>query len=90
MTSSDADWKGPTSVGPRRRLEFDVLCTQVDKLQAALALTGRAMSDLAQVDNALLLVRGEIDESIAFDRIARPRRADRSHDWYGATVRVDK
>lgn len=55
---------------------------QVDELQAALALAGRAMSDLAQVDNALLLVRGEIDESIAFDRNGRPRKADRSHDWY--------
>lgn len=55
---------------------------QVDELQAALALAGRAMSDLAQVDNALLLVRGEIDESIAFDRTARPREVDRSHDWY--------
>ena len=55
---------------------------QIDEPQAALALVGRAMSELAQVDNALLVVRGEIDASIGFDRTGRPRKADRSHDWY--------
>jgi diguanylate cyclase (GGDEF)-like protein len=55
---------------------------QVDQPQVALALAGRAMSDLAQVENALLLVRGEVNESIAFDSTGRPHKADRSHAWH--------
>lgn len=55
---------------------------QVDSPLATLALTGRAMAELAQVDEAFLLIRGEVNESIGFDRTGRPRKADRDHDWY--------
>jgi diguanylate cyclase (GGDEF)-like protein len=54
---------------------------QVDEALAALALAGRAMVELAEVDNALLLIRGEANESIGFDRTGRPSKADRSHEW---------
>ena len=37
---------------------------QIDKPLAILALAGRAMTDLARVERALLPVRGEVDESI--------------------------
>jgi len=55
---------------------------QVGESLAALALVGRAMVDLAQVDSALLLIRGEVNESIGFDRTGKPRKADRNHDWH--------
>lgn len=55
---------------------------QVDDFPTALALTGRAMAELTQVDNALLLVRGEVNESISFDSDGRPWRADHNHDWH--------
>ena len=54
---------------------------QVDTPQEALALTGRAMAELAHVDNALLLVRGDVNEDIGFDRAGRPGAADRNHAW---------
>ena len=59
---------------------------QVDEPLAALALAGRAMADLAQVDKALLLVRGEVNESIGFDCRGRPSRVGRNHDWHRAAV----
>lgn len=46
-----------------------------------LALAGRAMVELAQVDSALLLIRGEVNDAIGFDRSGRPRKADRHPDW---------
>lgn len=55
---------------------------QVDNPLAALALAGRAMAELAQVDSALLLVRGEVNESVGFDRTGRPREAGSHHDWH--------
>jgi len=63
---------------------------QVDKPSAALGLAGRAMAELAHIDSALLLVRGEINECIAFDRTGRPGAAASSHDWYRiALARLD-
>ena len=63
---------------------------QVDKPGAALALAGRAMAELAHIDSALLLVRGEINECIAFDREGRPGKAAPGHDWYRmALARLD-
>lgn len=55
---------------------------QVDEPLAALALAGRAMADLAQVNKALLLIRGEVNESIGFDHTGRPRKAGLTHDWH--------
>jgi len=55
---------------------------QVDEPLAVLALAGRAMTDLAQVERALLLVRGEVDASIGFDDMGAPRRVRGSHPWY--------
>jgi len=55
---------------------------QVDKPSAALALAGRAMAELAHIDRALLLVRGEINECIAFDGAGMPGRAASGHGWY--------
>ena len=55
---------------------------QVGDPLAALALVGHAMVDLAQVDSALLLIRGEVNESIDFDRTGKPRKSDRNHDWH--------
>ena len=55
---------------------------QVDKPSIALALAGRAMAELAYIDSALLLVRGEINECIAFDCTGTPGRAASGHDWY--------
>jgi len=63
---------------------------QVDKPSAALALAGRAMAELTHIDSALLLVRGEINECIAFDRTGRPGAAASGHDWYRiALARLD-
>lgn len=55
---------------------------QADQPLAALELTGRAMAELALVDRALLLVRGEVNESIDFDRTGKPHKAHRNHDWH--------
>jgi diguanylate cyclase (GGDEF)-like protein len=55
---------------------------QTDEPLAALALAGRAMAELAHVDRALLLVRGEVNDSISFDRMGKPHQASCSHDWY--------
>jgi diguanylate cyclase (GGDEF)-like protein len=55
---------------------------QIDKPSIALALAGRAMAELAHIDSALLLVRGEISECIAFDRTGTPGRAASAHAWY--------
>lgn len=54
---------------------------QVDTPQEALALTGHAMAELAHVDNALLVVRGDVNEDIGFDRAGRPGTADGNHAW---------
>lgn len=59
---------------------------QVDKPSAALALAGKAMAELAHIDSALLLVRGEINECIAFDRTGIPGAATSGHDWYRAAL----
>jgi len=55
---------------------------QADEPSAALVLAGRALAELVHADSALLLVRGEVNESIGFDRTGRPRQAPRSHGWY--------
>jgi diguanylate cyclase (GGDEF)-like protein len=64
--------------------------TQVDKPQAALALAGRALAELARVDDALLLVRGEVNDDIGFDRAGTPHAAGRGHAWHPlALARLD-
>lgn len=55
---------------------------QIDAAPQALALAGRAIAHLARVDTALLLLRGEVDESVVFDGAGRPRRSGRDHAWY--------
>jgi diguanylate cyclase (GGDEF)-like protein len=63
---------------------------QTDEPLAALALAGRAIAELAHVDSALLLVRGEVNAAIEFDRTGKPRKARSSHDWYRmASARLD-
>ena len=63
---------------------------QSDEPLAVLALAGRAMADLAHVDSALLLVRGEVNEAIGFDRRGVPHKAPSSHEWYRmASARLD-
>ena len=63
---------------------------QADEPLAVLALAGRAMAELAHVDSALLLVRGEVNAAIEFDRTGKPRKAPGSHDWYRmALARLD-
>ena len=63
---------------------------QVDKASAALALAGRAMTELAGVDSALLLVRGEINECIEFDCNGEPRKGPPNPDRYSmALERLD-
>ncbi|MEW6023897.1 MAG: GGDEF domain-containing protein [Pseudomonadota bacterium] len=59
---------------------------QADEPFAALVLTGRAMAELAHAGRALLLVRGEVNASIGFDRAGKPRKAGASHDWYRAAL----
>ncbi len=59
---------------------------QVDKASDALALAGRAMTELADVDSALLLVRGEINECIEFDRNGDPRKGPPDPDRYGMAL----
>ncbi|HBF49733.1 MAG TPA: GGDEF domain-containing protein, partial [Massilia sp.] len=49
-------------------------------------LAGRAMAELAHAGRALLLVRGEVNASIGFDRAGKPRKAGASHDWYRAAL----
>lgn len=55
---------------------------QVDEPSRALVLAGRALAELAHVDSALLLIRGEVSETIGFDSMGTPRQAFHSHDWY--------
>jgi diguanylate cyclase (GGDEF)-like protein len=55
---------------------------QADEPSAVLVLAGRALADVAHVDSALLLVRGEVDETVSFDSMGRLRQAPCSHDWY--------
>jgi len=55
---------------------------QVDDATAAVALTGRTMLELSEGNGALLLVRGDISESIGFDRSGRPYAADSTHGWH--------
>jgi len=63
---------------------------QANEPLTVLALAGRAMADLAHVDSALLLVRGEVNAAIGFDRKGEPRKASSSHDWYRmATARLE-
>jgi diguanylate cyclase (GGDEF)-like protein len=63
---------------------------QTDEPLAVLMLAGRAMADLADVDSALLLVRGEVNEAIGFDRTGEPHKAPSSHEWYRmASARLD-
>lgn len=76
-TETDAEvWQLRTLLTMSREL------MQADAPLAALALAGRAMAELTRFDGAVLLVRGEVDESIGFDRHGQPHRADRSHAWY--------
>jgi diguanylate cyclase (GGDEF)-like protein len=63
---------------------------QTDEPLAALALAGQAMAGLARIDSALLLVRGEVNASIGFDRTGTPCSAPHSHNWYRmASARLD-
>lgn len=55
---------------------------QADEPFAALLLAGRAMAELAHIDKALLLLGGEVNESIGFDHAGKPSQASFSHDWY--------
>ncbi|MGI4717332.1 MAG: diguanylate cyclase [Janthinobacterium lividum] len=55
---------------------------QVESSCAVLALAGRAMAELARIDSALLLVRGEVTESIGFDRDGKPHKALSGHAWH--------
>jgi len=55
---------------------------QVGTGSAALTLAGRAMAELAQVDSALLLVRGETTESVCFDHQGELHAASSGHPWY--------
>lgn len=55
---------------------------QVDSAPAALALMGRTLTGLAQAEQALLLVRGDINESIGFNQAGWPCKADHSHHWH--------
>ena len=55
---------------------------QVESPSAVLALTGRALADLAEIDSALLLVQGEVTESISFDHEGQARTAASSHAWH--------
>ena len=55
---------------------------QADEPSAVLVLTGRALAGVAHIDRALLLVRGEVDETVSFDSMGRLRQAPCSHDWY--------
>lgn len=64
---------------------------QAEEPSAVLALTGRALADVAHIDSALLLVRGEVDETVSFDSTGRLRQAPCSHDWYRmALERLDR
>jgi hypothetical protein len=52
------------------------------------------MADLACVDSALLLVRGDVNASIGLDLAGKPRRTPRSHNsptvlQSASTVRCD-
>ncbi|AWL06977.1 diguanylate cyclase [Massilia oculi] len=63
---------------------------QADQPFAALALAGGAMVELTHIDRALLLVRGEVNECIAFDHAGTPAKAASGHDQYRmALARLD-
>lgn len=55
---------------------------QVDDAVAALALAGRTLIELVKADRALLLVRGDISESMGFDRAGSPHAVDSHHGWH--------
>jgi diguanylate cyclase (GGDEF)-like protein len=55
---------------------------QVDSASAALALMGRTLTGLVQAEQGLLLVRGDIDESIGFNQAGWPCRTDHRHQWH--------
>jgi hypothetical protein len=59
---------------------------QTDQALKVLALAGRATADLAHVDSALLLVRGEVNASISFNRMGKPCTASSSHDFDNDSV----
>jgi len=56
---------------------------QTDEVSEVLALTGRAIVELAGATEALLIVCGEGERAVSFDRRGRPLCADAAHPWYG-------
>jgi diguanylate cyclase (GGDEF)-like protein len=51
--------------------------------QEVLELAGRAMLELTQASTALLVLGGEGEQIVAFDRRGRPQAAGKEHPWYG-------
>jgi len=59
---------------------------QTDEVSEVLALTGRAIMELAGANEALLIVCGDDERAVAFDRRGRPLGADAAHPWYGVAA----
>lgn len=77
------------ATGPMREVQqLQALLTmsrelmQMDDAAAAVALAGQTILELTKGDCALLLVRGDISESVGFDRSGRPYAADSTHCWH--------
>lgn len=51
-----------------------------------LELAGRAILELTQASTALLVLHGEGEQVVAFDRSGRPRAAGKEHPCYGSAV----
>jgi diguanylate cyclase (GGDEF)-like protein len=59
---------------------------QSDDAEEVLELAGRAMLELTQASTALLVLRGEGEHVVAFDRGGRPHAAGKAHPWYGSAA----
>jgi diguanylate cyclase (GGDEF)-like protein len=55
---------------------------QTDDASEVLALTGRAIMELAGANEALLIVCGDGERAVAFDRRGRPLCTGVAHPWY--------
>jgi diguanylate cyclase (GGDEF)-like protein len=59
---------------------------QSDSPLGALELAGRAMAELTRPSSALLVVRGDAEQAVAFDRDGRPRPAGPRHPRYAQAI----
>lgn len=75
---------GPAQLRILLTLARDLL--QTDEAQGSLALIGRAMVEMVRFDSALLLLRGDRMDLVAFDSHGIAHAADTDHPLYSAAA----